>query len=784
MSGERPAVLGTTVTLTARPVSDWHVGAGMGIPGAVDALVRRDRDGLPHLPGSTITGVLRDACRTVARALDGGEPGPWLQWHRLIFGDASEREGPSVGRRLRPAALAIGPARLDPPLRAVICRDPALVGATTFVKPGVRIDRDTGRASDDMLRFIEMARAELPLKAEATIDLPDGDDAAVAITALLVLGAAWCDRIGGDRRRGSGQMTLTWDGLRAPDWAQWLRHTGWCPQPPSLQPLEPVTPEGQDSQVGRSDDPGLTEAWVRIPLTITTEQPIRVPRQTTGNLVRGYDHLPGSLLLPWLSDRLGADQVRAAVAGDALSVRHAYPEITGERSLPAPFVLARARYPEQFDGIPITWVYNTLRRKPPAKVPTKQVRRLWTLAYPTGDGGVPLAGMPLEERSHNAVNRATQRPDSESGLYTVEVIPAGQRLRTELLVTAGVTTEIEARLGERWWTALDGPARLGARRRSEYGSVSVQSGAPQPAGPTPHPPAPQPGAEFELWAAADIVVRSPSLRLSADPFDAVAALRDRLDGGELKLELATASVARTQRRDSWQSAWQLPRDSVIGLAAGSVLRVRVVSGMVDASAWADLLRCGLGERRAEGFGEVLTGAALLGVDTLRLVPAQTATAEEDRDEQELTADQRRALDVLTRVARDATVRDTARALRELDDPPAAYRTLQTALENLSASQRGTWRTLLTDAVQRHNRQRADQELDQWRGYQGERRRDQRTAAQAISALLEGEITTVLAAGTPLPDDGWARLDATTVLVDDLVDAARRRPDPEETSDEH
>lgn len=313
--------------------------------------------------------------------------------------------------------------------------------------------------------------------------------------------------------------------------------------------------------------------------------------------------------------------------------------------------------------------------------------------------------------------------------------------------------------------------------------MTVQADAPQPAMPT----APQPGAVFELWAAADIVVRSARLRLSADPRDVVAALRSQLDGGGLNLDLETVSVARTQRRDSWQSAWQLPRDSVIGLAAGSVLRVRVISGVVNAAAWNDLLRRGLGERRAEGFGEVLADAPLLTASTLRLVPLHTATAEQDQEVRELTESQRAALDLLTRVARDAAVRDAARALRELDDPPPppAYRTLRKTLGKLSASQQGTWRTLLADAVQRLDRQRADQEVNRWLRYQGDRRGDQQAVAQAISILLDAEVTTVLAAvGTALPDDGWARLDATAVLVDDLVDAARRAPDAKETDDEH
>lgn len=813
---ERPPVLGSTAVLTVRTVSDWHVGAGTGIPGAVDAQVRRDRDGVPYLPGTTLAGVLRDACRTVARALDGGAPGPWLRWHRLIFGDTpaldgpADSDGPSADRRLRPAALVVGPARLAAPLRDVVGRDPELVRATTFVKPGVCIDGETGRAKDGMLRFVEMARAGLPLQAEASLDLPGAfpdslpdslpgeRDAATAVTALLVLGAAWCDRIGGDRRRGAGQVALSWAGHDAPGWARWLRDSGWSPQAPAAQ-----TPAAQAA--GRTPDSAVTSVvagshagWIAVPVVITTEQPIRVPRQTAGNLVRSYDHLPGSLLLPWLSQRLGPDRVRAAVAADALTIRQAHPEIAGVRSVPAPFVLEGTRYPQRRpDGTVTTRVYNTLRQRPPTTEPTRQVRGRWTLSAPVDDDGVALAVVGLEQRSHNAVNRSTQRPDSETGLYTVEVLPAGHRLRTELLLTADVAAEIEAGLGERWWTVLSGPARFGARRRGEYGQASTEAGEPRPAAvaqhPLPDPPQdpPQVGQVVELWAAADLVVRSPGLRLSADPLDVVTVLRNQLDGGGLELALEeSGSVVRTQRRDSWQSAWQLPRDSVVGLAAGSVLRVRVVSGVIDAVAWADLLRRGLGERRVEGFGEVLVDAPLLATGALWLVPAHPAPAPDDPagqppargipQEPDLTGAQRAALDVLTRVARDAAVRDAARKLCERDGLPTDYTALCTAVSQLSASQRGTWRTVLLDAAARRDRQRVDSEIWRWQHYLGDRRSDQRAMAEALEALLDGGVTTVLAAvdttlSTQFLKDGWARLDATAVLLDDLVDAARRVP---------
>ena len=63
-----------TFELRIVPWSDWHVGTGRGRLGAVDASVRRDGDGLPFVPAKSLIGVLRDACETVAAALDRARP--------------------------------------------------------------------------------------------------------------------------------------------------------------------------------------------------------------------------------------------------------------------------------------------------------------------------------------------------------------------------------------------------------------------------------------------------------------------------------------------------------------------------------------------------------------------------------------------------------------------------------------------------------------------------------------------------------------------------------------
>ncbi|ABW10824.1 protein of unknown function DUF324 [Parafrankia sp. EAN1pec] len=798
-----PAALTAESELQIRTLSDWHVGSGARIPGRVNAAVRRDDDGLPYLPGTTLTGVLRDACLTVARGLDdGARDGTWEAWHQVLFGELATEGRGRAGRWLRPAALGVGAGRLSAGLRARLIDDPALRRETTFVKPGVRIDPETGRATDDMLRFVEMARVGLPLTAAVHIDLPEArsmvddrspvDEMWRAVTALLVLGAAWCERVGGDRRRGAGWVVLRWAGQDPAVWAEWLSRSGWTPEePPATEPAAasvmspPVPPDPPDpspeARVASGSDSAAAEP-VRLELRLTCVAPVRVPRQVIGNITLGHDHIPGAALLSWLSARWGDRVVRAAVASDDLLVRHAYPEIAGRRGLPAPLCLFRVRRTGE--------LVNAARVQLPGE-PARQVRDRWTVPDPVGDG-VVLVETPLGAATHNAVSRSTQRPDSPAGLYAVEVLPAGTRLRTELVVSGRVVDQLAATFGARWWEPLLGQTRMGARRKGEYGLVQVDTVSPE--GPTVCAPVtgrvcagpPSLGGEFQVWAAADLVVSSRSLRQTGDPEDVRAALTTRLDGGGLRLGWAAqdgrlACVTRTRRRDSWQGRWQLPRESIVGLAAGSVLTLRVEDGAIDPAAWADLADRGLGERRAEGFGEVVIDAPLLDLAHLRAAEPAAAADDrtgEDRSGEQLSEAEQAALHHLRGSAVVSACRARLIELREQPDPPAGYAALRRGLRAMSPSQRSTWLTLANDAVLRAADTRLRAECARWTAREDRDRDTQRRLAECTLGLLDGGIEEVAGSG---PLDAQLRREVFALLVGDLMDAARR-PAAADTSD--
>ena len=46
-------------------LSEWHAGSGLGSGANADAVVIKDKDNLPYLPGKTIKGLLKDAIKDI-----------------------------------------------------------------------------------------------------------------------------------------------------------------------------------------------------------------------------------------------------------------------------------------------------------------------------------------------------------------------------------------------------------------------------------------------------------------------------------------------------------------------------------------------------------------------------------------------------------------------------------------------------------------------------------------------------------------------------------------------
>jgi hypothetical protein len=186
-----------TYPLTVKLLSYWHAGSGHGAKADADALVLRDREGFPYLPGRTLKGLLRDAL------LDMGNP----DLADEILGKAAktgENSGSTAG------VLAFDDARMATNDSDWIRQspDPEGLKAQLFdTIASTSIDAN-GVASEKTLRMVEVA---LPMEltgAVSYLGLPEEETA----TMESVFEACGLIRaIGAHRHRGLGrcQVRLT-----------------------------------------------------------------------------------------------------------------------------------------------------------------------------------------------------------------------------------------------------------------------------------------------------------------------------------------------------------------------------------------------------------------------------------------------------------------------------------------------------------------------------------------------------------------------------------------------
>lgn len=622
----------TELALTLTFHADWHVGSGFGRPGDVDRLVQRDGDGLPYVPAKTLTGVWRDACERVALGLDEGEPaGGWQELVTAVFGSAQAGEtrgqaGEAVGNGAartaapRPAALSVRPLRLSPPLRAALAPDvrrPAR-DACTLVRPGVRVDPDTGQARPQFLRFEEVARRGLRLHGLVELDL-DGD--ATAALALLAAGAVMVERLGGKRRRGAGRCTLD-VGLDTQERLDWLAQH---PQPPDGQATTVTSGRATPTPVPSSSTAGVATRgassetappdgeWSVVDLRLTTHTPVVAAAATVGNVVESLDYVPGRLLLPRVAAVLadaGID-VGEAIARGELVVTDAVPGIDGRAGRRSPAALSVEKGRSLSEGP----VYNRLIEPAPPGVQMAAVRGGW-IDEPGRDRAPVRVTTPMQVATHNTIFDATQRPTSDvGGVYTYEAIAADTELHAQVRVTDRLAGALAAHAVS-WHDRLSGTWRLGRSRKDDYAQVKVDADAPavvpQP-GDDVAARCPAAGQELVVWLFSDTLVLDGGLRAHPTVDAVAAALADAL-GVAVRPRASDAGLVDAavwvHRTEGWQTRWGLPRPSVPAVGSGSCF-VAVVDDAVTPEAMAAAEAGGIGQRRAEGHGQVRLNDPLL-----------------------------------------------------------------------------------------------------------------------------------------------------------------------------
>lgn len=184
--------------------SNWHCGSGLAAGADVDALVVKDKDGLPYVPGRTIKGLLRDAATELGYAEDS---------IIKVFGKDAKQDGKGVkqddkdakqdgkdGEQYSQAGCAFfSNAELSKHEAAKIVKGqlaPYLY--QTFASTAID---DNGIAKDGSLRRIETV---VPCTLYGSISGIDGTDEKMLTEAMMYI-----KRMGTGRNRGYGRCKLS-----------------------------------------------------------------------------------------------------------------------------------------------------------------------------------------------------------------------------------------------------------------------------------------------------------------------------------------------------------------------------------------------------------------------------------------------------------------------------------------------------------------------------------------------------------------------------------------------
>ena len=549
-------------------LSDWHVGDGLGAYGSLDARVRRDAQGCPMVPGSTLRAMLRDGAEQLARGLDGGDAdGPWSAFAVALFGAQPAAKGEDA----IPSRLAVENARLHPSLRAARALRPAMV----LLKPGVEIDPVTGAAKEKHFRIEEVARRGSVLYAEAEIDCPEPRVAELAL-AFLSAAAVLVPRLGGKRRRGLGRVDIAVEdgvGKRVSpsDFADLIENA----VPPSLPPLAfagiDLAPLGA----------GVTDTFDEYDLDIVLTAPTLIAAQVQGNVVSCDDVLPGTVLLAALAGRLSALDAAAfqsAVTAGDLRILPGYPMLDGIRTLPVPAVWYG---PKNGEGAPVNALHDEL---------LGGYRRLSSPFFAGTDKPSALVkSVPRSVFTHNSVDDDRQRPDANAGggVYVYEALTPGARFGAQLRVRGPFARILAGSLKD-----ISGPVRLGRAINAGYGAATLDMRPAQR-----EPVVYVSDAQLTIYFESDTILRSEGGGFATDAGTVLRAIGAPPD----TTEIAHANLSAT-RIGGWRRAWGAAAPDAVAVRAGSVIALTSRPFALDRVRM--LEREGVGERRAEGFGVV------------------------------------------------------------------------------------------------------------------------------------------------------------------------------------
>lgn len=214
------------------------------------------------------------------------------------------------------------------------------------------------------------------------------------------------------------------------------------------------------------------------------------------------------------------------------------------------------------------------------------------------------AKVKLTVGTHNTVEDKYQRPTSDlGGVYSYQAIQPGTKLQAQLRLRKSLADKLTKNKKE-WYKNFDGEDRIGQSKKDDYGAVEIKVINYE----QNQKELQSDNQKLVVWLLSDVLIRDERLR----PSTSIDNLRKELEihlGVEFEIQKEEdkklSLIARQHRIESWQVRWGLPRPSLVGIAAGTCVVFKIKGDkQIEVSKLLEIESCGIGERRAEGYGQI------------------------------------------------------------------------------------------------------------------------------------------------------------------------------------
>ncbi len=172
--------------------TDWHCGSGLAAGADVDALVIKDKDGLPYVPGKTMKGLLKEASEEI------------VGFSELMDAAYGKGNNSQKADGVMSSLYFSNAIMLEQEQKAIIANNLSQYMYRTI--SGTAID-DNGIAKDTSLRKVQVT-IPCVLHGEIIIMSDELEKKTEELNDLFEKAFAYVKRLGVGRNRGLGRCTI------------------------------------------------------------------------------------------------------------------------------------------------------------------------------------------------------------------------------------------------------------------------------------------------------------------------------------------------------------------------------------------------------------------------------------------------------------------------------------------------------------------------------------------------------------------------------------------------